>query len=197
MTLFRLALHTAGLALAVHTASAIAFTDINDYVTAQNPDGQYVSWNVFDPFSDSFDIISDGYNPATMQVTSATVKFWFNDDDGDLWVPILGNLPDPVVIDLGALNLFDDGLLWGDLFAVDVALGTTVDGQYVGGSIIASLQDGDLSFRVHGVGADFYLTKAQLNVEATSTAVPDGGVTAAMLGLALMGTAAARRRFTR
>lgn len=187
MKLLRLPLLATSLLLAVQTASAIPFSDVNDYVTAQNPNGQYVSWNALTPFSDWFDIIPDGYNPSTMAVVSATVSFWFHDNEDDWFLmPV-----DPVVVDLGAFTL------GGELSHLDVDFTTQIGDTYVGGNILASLQDGDLSFRVHGLGADFYLTKAQLNAEAVSTAVPDGGMTAAMLGLALLGTAAVRRRFGR
>ena len=168
-------------AAAAQGTSAAVITDVNDYVTAEKPLGHYIGLNPV-AFSDFFDLTDHGYNPSSMSVVSATLTFWFGDDESD---HDASDDSDPVYIDLPELGL--DGVLQH----VDVDFSTVVEGAYISGTILASLQSGKLTYEVRSSGADLYLKKGQL---AATVSVPDQASTIGLLFGAFVGLTLLRRR---
>ncbi len=139
-------------------------------------------------YSSTFNILIDGFDPATMKVTSATASFAFADDNGD--------------------NTYEyvDILLDGNLFIDD----QEVDGSHsnpphsydwysgaLSGTLIGSLNnDGILDYTVTVTSGDTYLKRAKL-VAQGGYRVPDGGTTVMLLGVGLTGLAALSRKFGR
>lgn len=140
-----------------------------------------------------FNIVDVGYNPATQRVTSATAWFAFADD-----VLPWDGLADP--LDLYGNNevvKVDLGLVNGYFGPVEVDLATVLGGNVEGSVLLDLSSDGVLSYKINKVAGDFYIGFAKLVAEAsprTANAVPDGGTTAVLLGLALLGLSAARRK---
>jgi hypothetical protein len=175
----------AGVILLAPSASALTWVDEDN----GDPLKFLRSW---DPtYSSTFNILNDGYDPTTMQVNSAVASFAFA-DDGDST--------------LEYVNVFIDGNL--------LINGQEVDGTHqnipvsydwysgnLSGSLLAGLQDGVISYSVTITSGDAYLKRAQLVAEgsyrSTETSVPDGGSTALLLGLGLVGLVAARRHVRR
>lgn len=140
-----------------------------------------------------FNLLGAGYNPATMVVTSATVTFWFADDDYD------GE--ERVDIFVNGTNLTGTKVLSN----IEVN-GTHPQSSYASYSanlqdfagLIAALQDGIMEYEVRllngGNGGDTYLKIATISAQGNYRRVPDGGFSIAMLGAALAGLFAARKR---
>lgn len=142
------------------------------------------------------------YNPATMVLTSATVKFAFadtNEPNGSSWYDENDTSSSnkeyvTVTLDLTAFasNVEVDGTHanfdW-----------TSVSGA-LSGSILTSLQtDGKLNYVVSMNSGDVWFKGAQLdavgNVRQNTPGVPDSGSTIALMGAAMLAVAAFRRRF--
>lgn len=167
----------------------------NDSTLASNPpplkflEGAVA--NASSSYSSSFNILDNGYNPATMTVTSATATFWFADDDSDG-----GEQVDIYVNGFKVIaNQEVDGAHPQSSFApYSVSLNSVND---ING-LIAALQDGMISYKVQLLngsnGGDTYLKIAELSVTGTSRTVPDGGMTVVMLGLGMVTLVAARKR---
>lgn len=136
-------------------------------------------------YSSTFNILNDGYNPATMHVTSAIASFAFADDQ-------------------------DSAYEWVDIYLDNLLLinDQEVDGSHASyawysksltGEMITNLQDGVLSYTVKLLNTsgtnDVWLKVAKLKAYGDYKQVPDTGATVALMGLGLVGLAAARKRF--
>ena len=135
--------------------------------------------------SGTFDITSGllgGYNPTTQTIYSATAWFALSDDsllDSDEWV-----------------QLKLDGVNFLSPVEVDFAF-PPVGGQVSGQALISLDSTGNLSYTIQRTGGDFWALGAKLMAEAGPRAVPDGGTTLMLLGGALAGIEALRRRSAR
>lgn len=169
------------------SARAIPYTDIN--VIGVKLDDLHPS------VSGEFNIADAGYNSVTHQVTYASAWFAFADDtlpwDGqDDPLDLNGNY-EVVKVDLG--------LAPGYFGPVEVNLATLLGGDVKGSVLMDLSADGRLEYTISQVTGDLYVGFAKLVAEAsprtgTANAVPDGGTTVALLGLALLGLSAARRK---
>jgi hypothetical protein len=158
--------------LLAHAASAITWIDEDN----GDPLKFLRSW---DPsYSSTFNILNDGYDPATMQVNSAVASFAFADDSDSSYEYV---------------NVYLDGNLFIN--------GQEVDGTHqnvpvsydwyhgnLSGSLLAGLQDGVISYTVTVTGGDTYLKRAKLVAEGGyRTSVPEGGATLSMLAMGMLG----------
>jgi hypothetical protein len=175
------------IAVAVSAATASAANLVWTDVDLEGPAYRYLtanpSWYQTSYYESSFNILNDGFNPATMDVSSAYVKFAFADDsssDSGEWVDIK----------LGGNLRFDDvevdGTWWNQAY-------DWVSGG-LSGSFLADLQDGILTYKVKVVSGDTYLKEAKLIAKGDYSRVPDGGSTVALLGAGLLGLLALKRR---
>ena len=136
-------------------------------------------------YSSTFNILEKGYNPATMLVQSATVKFAFADDST--------NDPEEYV------NIYLDNTLLVANLEVD---GTHPLSSYawyqfsVTGAHLASLQDGILDYKVKLQNTsgtnDTYLKITQLDATGTTRSVPDHGSAIPLFALGLVSLASLR-----
>jgi len=153
------------------------------------------------PTGTQFNILGAGYNPATMVVTSATVTFWFADDESD-----------------GAENvdIFVNGtnITGTKIFSNLEVNGTHPEANFAPYSanlqdfagLLNSIQDGILEYQVRLLnganGGDTYLKMATITATGNyknipNNGVPDSGSTIALLGGALAALGLVRRRFSR
>ncbi len=136
------------------------------YLSAQN--SQY---------TDYLDITSK-YNPNVEQVTFA--KLWVGLSDDQLW---------PDAEESAAVDLEDQLFLGPKPVTLNLLSGE------ISGSILATLDDtGKLKYTIRRTEGDLSFWSAKLLVETSPRAVPDGGATLMLLGLALAGIESLRRR---
>ena len=168
-------LAAAMLALGAFQANALQINDLNWHgVLLQASGGQKSDEGTFD--------ISPPYNPATHNLLSAEVFFYYTDDglDGDEYVKIR----------------LDNGLGgWNVLLTEEVGF-LDNSSETLGGAAFASLAaDGSLDYKVTATQGDFWFLKAILVADIGEKAnVPDGGATLALLGLGVLGLGALHRR---
>lgn len=163
----------------VSVASAISYVDDNTAVTFLN---------VLNPsYTGSWDIASQGYNPLAQQITSAVASFSFNDALG-------GKETYFITINGTTVNTGTD--------IVSPFFGSVTFDDSITGSVLVTLDTtGQLSYTVSRTSGSFQLVDAVLTVEATTrssstggNSVPDGGMTAMMLGSGLLGLAGLRKK---
>lgn len=182
-----------GAALA-SSAFAISFTDTSGSAT-------FLNTTANDSYSNSVSGLLDittgnptNYNPATMVLTSATIKFAFADtnDPTEVWWQSDGNEIVSVSLDS---TFFQSAEVGGTHASFDW---TSIAGN-LSGTIFSNLQtDGKLNYTVTITSGDVWFKGAQLdavgNVRNNTPGVPDSGSTVALLGLALVGLAVFKRR---
>jgi hypothetical protein len=136
------------------------------------------------PYIDYFEAPKGKYNPALEKVTSAQV--WFSVLDDEMWNPKDKN--EKVAIDLGSkpflgpYNAYFNPFFGGEISGDDLA---TLD-KY-----------GALKYTIRSYEGDFWAAFAKLYVETSPRAVPDGGATLMLLGVALAGIESLRRRMAK
>ena len=190
---------TAGSAHAV----SITITDTNSYAGAApwgpnspgvffaGPSGSTLNgFPGVQTFSDSFNLVPFGYQPGSSTLTSAFAIFNFSDDNNS---GKLGTDPaqESVKVTFNPTQPFP-----GAGFTTWNGGAITISGQVVGNAFLTLESTGMLSYRIDrnpSSGGDFFLTSASLTANAN---VPDGGATLSLFGIAMMGVAAARRRFS-
>jgi hypothetical protein len=156
------------------SARALTFQDLHTINQALN--GGHPS------HAGTFNITTDGFNPALHVLTSATATFVFTAT--------------------GASEKTVNILLAEQAFASQSFTGNTTISDGVSASILANLQaDGLLAYTVNRQDGNFTLVSAQLIANGDRIgngnglpSVPDGGATVGLLGLALLGLAGLRRR---
>lgn len=172
-----------GATLAV-SANALTFSDVDVDGNEGEPHYQYMaSWG-FNAWNKTFNLLSSGFDPATMTILSATVSFAFADDGSDSW--------DYAKIVVGGSTLWN----WQD-----------VDGNHsnppysyewfttsLSSSVISQLQDGIVDYSVQAQSGDFYLKEAKIVAEVGRLKVPDTGTTLGLLGLGIASIIALRRQ---
>ena len=134
-------------------------------------------------YSGEFDIGQWGYNKDSQKVDSASVSFIFSDNVA----PWKDDASETVNIDLGS-SLY--------LGPIEINFPTSVNGGVLG-TVLADLQDGKLKYTINAKSGDFIVVSAALLVDASPrprNSVPDGGATAALLGLGLLGLSAVGRK---
>jgi hypothetical protein len=159
-------------------ASAIQYVDDNGADT----------WiNAFNPsYTGSWDIASQGYNPLTEQVNSATATFALNDAlgrDESYTITIDGN-----------------AFLSGGSFSTSF-LGSISFGDPISGTAFVTLDStGHLSYTIYRDSGEFWLVDATLVAEvgprtigSNGSDVPDGGMTVLMLGCGMLGLVGVRK----
>ena len=160
--------------LAAAKADAAIYTDnqlINATLSRYNP-----------VYENNFDIYRYGFRPATEDVISAAVAFLFVDSD---------LREERVDINLGELDFANGSInkgftVFGGLLSCDALIDINADGK--------------ISYDVRWVSGDaFRLVSGTLIACATASAppsqgVPDGGLTVAMLGFAMLVVGGAHRR---
>jgi len=135
--------------------------------------------------------ITPAYNPAVEQINSASVTFTFLDDVlGDLlfvnWKLSVDGEAGTVSLNGEQIASESSNSLW---FFASLTYG-------VPANIVLSLSNtGLLDYTISATDGDFYFKTASLTADASARQVPDGGVTLMLLGGALVGLAAFRRRF--
>jgi hypothetical protein len=135
-------------------------------------------------FTSSLNLASNGYNPATMNVTSATITFWFADDgsDGSEQVDLYAN----------GLQVANDLEVDGTIGSLATYASYTFNLNSAGH--LAAMQDGVVDFGVYLVTGDTYLKKVKIEATGGYKNVPDAGATSALLGLGVLGLVALRKR---
>ncbi|MDQ8186032.1 VPDSG-CTERM sorting domain-containing protein [Pelagicoccus sp. SDUM812002] len=166
------------------SANAITYTDVDVDGNEGEPHYQYLaSWS-FSTWSKTFNLLSSGFDPTTMEILSATVSFAFADDENDSW--------DYSKIVVGGEDLWN----WQD-----------VDGSHQYGyewfttslssDVISKLQDGVIDYSVEAQYGDFYLKEAKIDAEVGYLKVPDAGATLGMLGLGVATLLILRRQMSK
>jgi hypothetical protein len=184
MKLIRLKLAVmASLAISAVSAQAIQYTDLN-LIGVKLDDSK-------PSYYGEFNIADWGYNSANQEVTSASVWFALADDATDVKDALdLKGYTETVKIDLGSAS--------GYIGPVEVDLASLLSGAVTGSLLVDLSADGILKYTISKTSGDFYIGFAKLVADATPKApgsrVPDGGATAALLGLALLGLSAVRRK---
>lgn len=188
--------------LGVASANAVPFRDIDawnstlidqhnttangtfDIVTGDNDVNITI---VGSGYSDAGSIYSDiaGFVQGNYTIDSATLFFYFRDDTDP------GNATESVTVSIDGSVFVNQQTIANGLFSI-FGGGATV-------GIMSSLSDGILSYEVARHAGDFYFDYARLEVTATlntqpPTNVPDGGSTAILMGLGLLGFAGLRHR---
>jgi hypothetical protein len=131
-------------------------------------------------YTGSFDLTGK-YDPALETVKDAQAWFFVTDDSWDL-----RNENEKVAVDVGPTK----GKFSGQAF------------DYLGGDLsgeaLAWLDaSGTLQYTIQRTEGDFYALAAKLYVETCPKAVPDGGATLMLLGVALAGIEPLRRMIAR
>jgi hypothetical protein len=127
--------------------------------------------------------ISDqgGFVPGTDVATSATAFFWFRDDN------------DPNETEHVAVNLNGLPFTGGQVTSEGVSVfGGTAD-------VTATINlNGTVTYTVTATDGDFFFDYADLTAtgDVIRTNAPDGGATASLLGVGLLGVAAIRRKLS-
>ncbi|MEO5960291.1 MAG: VPDSG-CTERM sorting domain-containing protein [Opitutaceae bacterium] len=136
-------------------------------------------------YTNSLSLPSVGFNPATMDVTSATITFWFADDDSD------GS--EQVDITVEGVQAANDMEVDGSHPQANFASYAFV----LNAAQLATLNtDGIANYTVGLVTGDTYLKIVSITASGPSTVTaPDGGTTVALLGIGFIGLAAIRKRF--
>lgn len=134
--------------------------------------------NALNPsYNGQFNLTDYGFNPATMEVTSAVAEF-------TLW--------DWLLQESFKISVEGTEFASGGSFSGFISLGGNVVG-----SLLANLNDdGILNYTVTRESGEFWLKHARLTAQAedSSSSVPDGGATVALLGLATFGLGMLRRK---
>jgi hypothetical protein len=161
------------LAVGALTSNAAEYSDTDDF-----------SPNIFlgngvNSYTSTFNLLNDGYNPATEQILSAVARFRVS-DDGDFFSG------ETVSVTLG-------GVAFGS--SSDFNFGSITVNNSVVGSVLAELSStGILTYTVTRTAGDFYLDWADLTAQAGPRGVPDSGLPLAFLGLGLAGLTIVRRK---
>jgi hypothetical protein len=159
----------AAVILATRSAFAVTYSD-------NNPADVWL--NAFNPsYTGTFDLVGDGYNPATQQVYSAVATF-------TLW--------DGVLSESWNLTLGGEAFLSGGSFSSVINMG----GGVFGSALVDLSTDGILSYTITRTSGEFWLTNASLVANAGPSgagSVPDGGQTSLLLASGLVALGALRR----
>ena len=161
------------------TSSAVPFTDTINYSPAQTV-------NHGAPFSDTFNLVPDGFTVGSFTATSGTATFDLSAGTGNQ-----GNYK--VIIDLATSQVVNKGGLQDYTFTLTSGLLTDVNAD--GKLTFTLLQDNSSVF--------YYLNSATLTVNADSkigsnvSSVPDGGATAMLLGVSCLSLLGARSFLSR
>lgn len=140
-------------------------------------------------YSSTFNILLDGYDPTTMVVTSAEAWFAFADGENDAAEYVRIYLGSPYSPFMGPI----------EVNGTHNNIPTSYDWRHgsLSGSLLVDLQDGIINYRVTVTSGDTYLKRAKLVAEGYEIPrrnVPDGGSTAVLLGLGLLGMGTIARR---
>jgi len=128
-------------------------------------------------YTNNFNLLNDGYNPAAETITSAFAVFGFT----DIW-----GGKESFTVNLGG-DLFSQGSFSAILLLPEVATGS---------ALFTLDQTGLLSYTVTRSSGDFQLAGSVLTAEAAPRSnVPDSGATAVLIGMGVIGIFAAKRRF--
>jgi hypothetical protein len=191
------------LMVGAHQSQALTWSDAqnpNLYMNAGGPISQvngtkqYTgTFDIQNPGTDTFAITSPypgltviaddttpGFTPGLDIATGATASFWFRDD--------LGDGGESVTIQLDAAA-FSGGTVTQN--GVSVFSGPA--------NILVTINaTGQVSYQINANDGDFFFDYAYLSVdgERRQIGTPDGGTTAALLGLGSLGIAALRRKLS-
>jgi hypothetical protein len=163
--------------LAVAASLVITFAASAGIYTDNNPANVWL--NPFNPsYTGTFDIAAAGYNPASETVVSAKVEFLFFD--------VLFN--ESFSIQVGGENFASHGSFF---------LFLTIGDAVLGSALLDLDADGILSYTITRTSGEFWLKNAFLKATTATRpteAVPDAGLTVAVLGLGLVGLGLVRQR---
>jgi hypothetical protein len=170
-------------ALLATNGHAVTYSDLDFFngklVTTANPlTGSFqISSQDNDGF---FDLV--GYNPLVEQIVDATATFSLV-DDSLFW----SDGPEAVTINLG-YTTFVDSQAATILFAI---------GDVTGSALFDLQADGTLGYSIIARTGDFKAINGALLVDTRPSAVPDGGMTAMLLGIGFLGLCVLQRKFAR
>lgn len=189
-----------GAATAVFGSAAFAntqtFTAFNDYDHGILNPGVYLTSTGFlgvSSFSDTFNLTTDGFVPGVDVAVSGSAYFDITDyvNPGD---------KDRISVDLGSIDELSHGQVHDYTFSFNTAGGTSdLD-------ILADINlDGELDYTVSATKGDFFLSDADLSVQAVvpvsgngngDARVPDGASTFGLLSFGLAGLTSLARKYS-
>jgi hypothetical protein len=145
---------------------------------------------------------SPNYNPLTMTLTSATIKFAFADtyepgknwngyDESDSGPGNDSQYREYVSIKLDTLNFLSGVEVDGTHAAYDW---TSASGALSGSFFSALEVDGKINYKVTITSGDVWFKGAKITATGDYKSVPDAGSTVALMGMGLLGLAALKHR---
>ena len=134
-------------------SAAASYTDTYDAGNTYMK-GYWLSCEKNASVSWTFDITNDGFNPATQDVTEATISLNLTDDSCDWY-------------EAAYLNLEENTFSWKFLWEAD-----TENKSFKIDSLITLSASGTIDCTLIAVGGDFYFNNATLTAE-TTTAIPE------------------------
>lgn len=193
----------------VASVCGLSFSDVDVDINSNEGEEQWVYMysEGYDAWDKTFDLLTAGFNPATMEILSATVTFSFADDWSDtIWSKVERESNrssrsrgrnyywQSSQEDEYASITVGDSLLWGN-FEVEGIHGDyfTLSTQ-LGDSNLELLKDGILNYSVEANSGDFYLKHASIEAEVGHLKVPDTGATLGLLGLGIASILILRRQ---
>lgn len=195
MNFWKRLLFSAGSVGLLSSASALTFTDVDVDGNEGEPNWQYMATWSTPTWAKTFNLLTAGFDPETMEIISASISFAFADDNGDRSDNKFRKLEYASIL-VGGETLWN----WIEVDGSHYNSPNSYDwyNSSLSANLVSQLQDGVIDYSVEAKYGDFYLKEASLSVQAeTRSQVSDTGTTLAMLGLGVASMVILRRQMAK